>query len=842
MPDTATPTAAPPRGALRLVLFGMPAAGKTSLLGALAQAAQTQEHLLHGHLADPSHGLAELQHRLYDETPRRTAEEVVPYAVDFEPFPEDGPPAPAGHLGAVLIDCDGRVANDLLLRRRSVPEDSPEGTLAGEVLAADALLLVVDASAPPTQVDADFAEFGRFLRLLEQGRGARSEVGGLPVFLVLTKCDLLARPADVAADWAERIEERKRLVGARFRDFLGRRDAADGPPPFGRIDLHLAATAVKRPALAGQPERPREPYGVAELFRQALEAADAFRRRRVRSTRRLVWTVGGAVGLAAVMAGLAVALFTGHREGGPSRLQMEVERYRSTEGQTAAERLSGSVPQLEKSIAVLTELHSDPQFAALPADTQQYLTERLEEKKAYLDYLKHLQRGTSPAEARSEQELRRIEDTLKALGPEGLALPRPEWAQTPAGRLHADRLEDVKALRAAVDDVEQSYQNRKREGEKLWAFADRQPGAEASVNWRAWHEDAARFLSATARPPSPETARIPGAASPELTYQTAYRFAAVEEARADLGRVRKRLEAVRDLSAALGLGGPPGQAVLVIPNGVSAEDAAKRLQELRKTFPNYEKEFTLPGLPDAARGDVRQAARTSYAPLLEAGRPVILRHLQEASPGGPETPKTWQAIRPWLADPPELASWRVLARLLVQLSEPDRPEPDPVAELATFLGRDRFDLNLRGLTLELPDALKVRPDGELTVYHRPAQGAEAALAFRLGDRQHDANRGVSSYPLRARNGSALTYRPGDSLFAVLPVRDADNREMALTWAGGRSLVYQFERLLKPPRLHRRDLEHLKGSVAEGVALMPGSPDAIPRLPDLVPFVKFDRAK
>src|SRR5215471_21702568 len=78
------------RNALRLVLFGMPDAGKSSLLGALAQAAQTQEHLLNGHLTDLSQGLAELQRRLYEDQPRETLEEIVPYPVAFEPFAPQG--------------------------------------------------------------------------------------------------------------------------------------------------------------------------------------------------------------------------------------------------------------------------------------------------------------------------------------------------------------------------------------------------------------------------------------------------------------------------------------------------------------------------------------------------------------------------------------------------------------------------------------------------------------------------------------------------------------------------------------------------------------------------------
>src|SRR5947209_13976106 len=96
-----TPAAQDP-GAVRIVLFGMPDAGKSSLLGALAQAAQTQEHVLNGRLQDVSQGLAELQRRLYEGRPRETLEEVVPYPVVLEPFPARGD-APAGPLEAVLV-------------------------------------------------------------------------------------------------------------------------------------------------------------------------------------------------------------------------------------------------------------------------------------------------------------------------------------------------------------------------------------------------------------------------------------------------------------------------------------------------------------------------------------------------------------------------------------------------------------------------------------------------------------------------------------------------------------------------------------------------------------------
>src|SRR5205807_8915514 len=114
------------RSALRIVLFGMPDAGKSSLLGALAQAAQTQEHVLNGHLTDLSQGLSELQRRLYEEAPRETLEEIVPYPVAFEPFATPGQATDAERIEAVLVDCDGRVANELLARRRGLEADSRE--------------------------------------------------------------------------------------------------------------------------------------------------------------------------------------------------------------------------------------------------------------------------------------------------------------------------------------------------------------------------------------------------------------------------------------------------------------------------------------------------------------------------------------------------------------------------------------------------------------------------------------------------------------------------------------------------------------------------------------------
>src|SRR5437764_938439 len=134
------PTAAASRSALHVVLFGMPEAGKSSLLGALVQAAQTQEHILGGRLIDRSQRLLELQRRLYEDRPRETLEEVVPFPISLEPFTAQPDQTAAGATDAVLVDCDGRVASKLLAGEELLRAPGKQA-LGREVLAADTLIL-----------------------------------------------------------------------------------------------------------------------------------------------------------------------------------------------------------------------------------------------------------------------------------------------------------------------------------------------------------------------------------------------------------------------------------------------------------------------------------------------------------------------------------------------------------------------------------------------------------------------------------------------------------------------------------------------------------------------------
>ena len=255
------------------------------------------------------------------------------------------------------------------------------------MLHADALVLAVDASAPPDKLDADFAAFARFLRWMERYRGLRTDVGGLPVFLVLTKCDRLARPGQTTADWLEHIEDRKREIGGRFQAFLAGRK----PPAFGSVHLHVWATAVARPQLAGAAADPTDPYGVAELFRQCLGHAATFRERREHSNHRLaqmtIAVVGGFLGLLAVTASLIVADALRRP---PTELEIRVATLRYIEPKTAADRLRGSPERLRPQLAQWRAIRADPDFALLPEETRSYVEDRRSELETYIPWLEKL--------------------------------------------------------------------------------------------------------------------------------------------------------------------------------------------------------------------------------------------------------------------------------------------------------------------------------------------------------------------------------------------------------------------------------------------------------------------
>jgi hypothetical protein len=834
MSQPGPPAVTPDPDALRIVLFGQPDAGKSSLLGALAQAAQSQEHLLNGKLADRTDGLAALRKCLYDEHVRRTVEEVAPYPVDFEPFVGEGQVFVTGEqLHAVLIDSDGRVATDLLNRRASLDEKSPEGTLAREVVHADTLVLLVDASDTLPQIDANFVEFDHFLRLLEEDRGGRTEVGGLPVFLVLTKCDKLARSDDSAGSWMERIEERKRDMDTRFRDFLAHRSESAGPLPFGKLDLHMWATAVKRPALTNAPARDREPFGVAELFRQCFEQAATYRGRREQSGRRLLWTAGGVGGVVATMLAMMIGLAVTNRETPLTGLRAKVQDVRFSESDTAAGRLHGAPADLRQRLADFTALRDDPDYASLPVADRDFVRDRINELEEYIAFYEQLRLVPRPADVASVEQLTGITGQLQSLAP-----PHEDWADTEAGRLRADRLAEAEALAKAIARAKGWYDESTESGRDLWVFARFQPTPEApAIDWRSWYDEVARLSDPARRLPFGDAEPIPGT---KLPYATALRFDRVTEARAEWEGAKDKLQRVVDVAAALGLlgdvkGRPP---LLVIPRppDFPLDRCRTRLTELQAAYPRYKTEFVLAGLPDAVVASVRQAARSNYEYLLYPGRQAVLRHLSLPAGSDADTPAQWSQVGAWLAaNPEELAAFRALALVLARLNDP--AATDPVTALAAFLQKTSFTIEIREVALEVPfrhSEVKPQAGADFAIYHPATVSEGPAFACPpVGEGERDDARKITVYRFRPRDRQRLTYKPGEELSATLPLRG----DRALTWTRSHSAAYQFERLLRPPRVHVANEPSTDGTSAEGIDLVITPADGVPRIPDLMPTVR-----
>src|SRR5262249_16809154 len=122
-----------------------------------------------------------------------------------------------------------------------------------------------------------------------------------------------------------------------------------------------------------------------------------------------------------------------------------------------------------------------------------------------------------------------------------------------------------------------------------------------------------------------------------------------------------------------------------------------------------------------------------------------------------------------------------------------------------------------------------------------ANNEQTTLTFEVGDPETDMERRVRVYPLRPEGSSrVLVYRPGDSLWASMPVEYGDKPGWVLDWVRGRSAVYQFDHLRRVPQLHPKDQDSTRGEPAQGVTLSPSAGSTLPAVPDLMPVVKLEK--
>lgn len=807
---------------VQLLLFGQPHAGKTSLLGALAEAGIHADPDLKGRLEALSPPLEKLREALLAGQVATTDQEVVLYRESFRPRGE------RRTLPLILLDCDGRAANEILSAANVLHDEPGARPLVQLLLATDALLLVIDAAATTREREADFSEFVRFLRLYRQARGERNDVGGLPVFLVLSKCDLLAESTDTAALWEQRIEKCQRDALEQFAEVQAAQED-DAPLNFGSLDVQVRATAIKHPALKGHGET-QVPYKVGALFTEAIQAAAAYDTRQQRSNRRLVWTFGGGIALLASLVLLLAYLLTFKAPREPEELETKIDSYRSREGQTPSARLR---EPLQPRLSELSDLEADLRFKELDPEHQSFVRSRLQELKDYQAWKGRLQKIRSVNLASDERDLREISQQLTDSPPPPDR--QREWSQTEAELARQQHLEDVKALRAAVAEVEDWYKRLLRRADELVTFTQNRGSDGAPLPWAVWDTRLAALLTDGDSPPHNPQERIPGAST--VSYATVYRFERIRELRTAWTAIKQRLLRLRDLAAVLGLAGrlPGRPALLQIPAGITLDDVNRRWSELVQTYPNYRQDFTAQDLPDAVAAEVRQAARASYAHLLPAGQTVVARRLQDTGAPSRDSPESWRRLRLWLASPEELRPWRELAQLLLGLAHGSAT--DPVKALDNYVRKESFDLEVRSLELPIPDAWKMRPTGPLEIHHRSQDGATTVIQYDLGmDTRDDAGLRSRIYRLRPRGRSTLRYAPGDTLWADIALKDASERDYLLTWARSRSQVYQFERLMQPPRLHRRGEENTEGKLAEEATLRILPEQGIPEIPDLVPIL------
>src|SRR6266852_4884734 len=115
-------------------------------------------------------------------------------------------------------------------------------------LDADAVVLVADVSLTNKQLTEQFRQFGHWLKEFHELRGQRTDIAELPVYFVLSKCDLLAKADDTNGSWIKHIEGIKGKFDENFRKYL-KMDSTG----FGTLKLKLSATAIKRPALTDKP-------------------------------------------------------------------------------------------------------------------------------------------------------------------------------------------------------------------------------------------------------------------------------------------------------------------------------------------------------------------------------------------------------------------------------------------------------------------------------------------------------------------------------------------------------------------------------------------------------------
>ncbi len=823
-PDPAATDTPPPRrpsAPVRVVFFGPPFSGKTALLQAFGDIASTgaedeAEELPIDLLPADARGRSVIRRKV---------------KVDL-------PDASTVASAATLIDCDGAAAGALLRDTTALTRPRVRTELLDAIRSADALVVTVDATAAPDKISGQVEDLRLFLKAFREGRSFGREVGGLPVFLTLTKCDKLYTPGMTPTDWLTAIERRVTEVRGRFDEVLGEREVG----PFGEISLAVLATAADVPSMP-----PFRYYADSkgqlrgdELVRDVLAAAAEYGASRRQARKRLGWTVSAALGLLGAMIAALIALALAGEPGPVELLTLRALQARDREGPPEVRLADRDFVRNRERLA---DLRAAPYFAELPPDVKQWADDRDREFTAYAEYRARFQPPQfSPAEVRTVNELAAVTADLTTT-----LAPPPEyatpWAKTEAVRLRDKWAADRDLLVTAEDVTHNWYRSLITRATTLLSV---------EVPDAAWRERVSALFAAAGSPPVRPDDPIPGSPTvpvrrgDPLTYAAAYHFERSDLARRDWEFVGRKLGDLRDLSDALGLTVDPDAAPPVAPLDLPEPTAdpvpslalgAERWAAIRERFPRAADgtaNWAASYFPDPVRQTLARRARAAAETALRHVRRMILFEVKSR----PDAPADWPKLAEGLLATPAMQDWSRLVQLLLKCADIDRPTAAlPVAELAAFVTKTSFEWSPTAVEIFLPAALLTdayAPDGSFVITITPDRGRPRVTAFGPAKVAERTSRGVRyRFPLE-RGTAPLVYRPGEALTAELPVKSGAVTYQ-LKWTAGGTATYQFDRLTREPVL-----EPTAGGVAfpaTGVKLdwTPGK-EAV-TVPELLPEVK-----
>lgn len=850
---TITPSGAAPR----VLLFGHPGSGKSSLSAALIRAGETQGARLGAEVIDPTHRLDRLRDHAYSGVPLEAPQtELVGYPIHLRPWRIRGEPIP-GPTRVLILDCDGSAAVELL--KDPEPLTAPEvgGTVANAVVETDTIALVVNAGASDTELTDAFDDFLIFLERLRGHKEFGREVGGFPVFLVLAQADRLARRGDNTAKWEARVAARLGYVLDRFEEHLEDDDPGPGVRspylPFGSLQVRGYAVALRRPPLADAPHPLNEPFGVAEFFRDCFVSAARHRDRATASDHRLRWTVRAAMSaIGALLIGVgAVLLFQPTPDSGLADAVRLYQAREQREWPDAASRLAAK--NIGREERALRRFRDDPAFERLPTELKDFVTGRLAEIEAYRAYVAKLANPTlpTPANVKTEEELAAVEARLTT----ELALPSEHgtaWAGTEAAALRNKWLHDVKLIREAAAGLVKWYWDEGAEADSRAAAKTFEP---------TWRTDLAAFVARADRPtvgdvfgttdprlvepavPIPGSETLPQPRGGPVTFRVPIRFDRVYQARRLWEKARDHLGDFRDLADALALTPePPADSPAAKAYGVLDIPAPptpvtrlpnEQLAELARRFPSGVDPMDVWGIArfnEPARS--RLAARSEE--MIRNGESRVRGLVLTTLGRRPDTATSADWVRTSAALETEAArDWHQLVRFLIRLQSP-APE-DRIEKLAAFLKQDRFALDVKGFELTIPEAFQRLHKGieptSAEVLVGPGGGLPRLVkGFTVTLRSRSETAAV--YQLTPVGDGKFDYARGETLSVQVAVTLGEGKPATLLWNTGGAAAFQFDRLRSPPvpRLERTGAPAVD-SPAIKLVMDPAS--EVPRLPSLV---------